>query len=199
MRIDFRAERAEQVARHMQRIAENTKRQMGEAAYEATQLVKGATEERVIIPRQVSRQDAPKFMRLTRRSPVRARVARGEAKGFVELVSHWTSARTPGIIRFVRQYGQPSDLVRKQLHVVTAPGGKKANPEAEPMRMAFRSWPRLEKWGQREDRGRQVNRHAIRLKNPNIRLKLILDPAVREQREAVIEVFRSHAVRGLLS
>lgn len=106
------------------RKAKETQRQVGEATVQAVQVVGEAADARIIIPRQRSGQDDLKIPGAYRykqqyhpRSPVYRRVDTVEAVGYVLVAGHWTTARSPGILRVFQRLGRSQDLFRKALFV----------------------------------------------------------------------------------
>lgn len=226
--MDYRAEviGIESFVIAMQRKAARTKREVAEATRTGVQVMAAAAEERVIIPTQRSGQDdksirgAYRYRPMARRTPVRRRVDSATAVGYVLLGGHWTSARTPGIEHVYRDLGLTSQLFRDELYIrrrlFQGGGWKRGTPKGPRLvrgllrgdtqnvsllenRLKIGDLPWLRKWAGDDDKGRQEQRHAVRLTDPEARRLLILQPALDENLEDIIEIYHAAAAKGLLS
>ena len=160
---------------------------VGDSLADAASVVKQEADKRVFIPRQISKQDAPggAARQLTGRSPVRTQVKPNDRRAIIKLASHYTRARTKGIIALFSRLGLTNQLFRKSLII----RGK---------RMPFRSNPRLALWALRQDRGFQVQRHVVRLTSSKAREDLILGPALAASQSRVMAIFRRAVRKGLI-
>lgn len=170
----------------MQRRAKQVEEAVGASMAEAAKIVKVESDNRVFIPRRISKQDAPggRAQQLTGRSPVRTKVDAKNRRAFIRLATHYTRARTRGIIALYRRLGLASELLRKSLIV-------------QGRRRAFRSNPRLLAWARRPEKGLQEQRHVVRLSSAKAREDLILAPALAASEERVVQVWRRAVKRGL--
>lgn len=160
---------------------------VGQSLADGAEVVKKETDSRVFIPRQISKQDAPggAARSLTGRSPVRVKVETRNRRAIIKLASHYTRARTKGIIALFSRLGLTQQLFRKSLII----RGK---------RMPFRSNPRLALWALRQDKGFQVQRHVVRLTSSKAREDLLLGPALAASQPRVMAIFRRAVRRGFL-
>lgn len=160
---------------------------VGQSLSDAADIVKKQTDARVFVPKQISKQDAPGGVgrSLIGRSPVRIRLEKGRNRVNIYLATHYTRARTKGIVQLFARLGLTDQLFRKSLIV----RGK---------RFPFRSNPRLLKWAQRPEKGFQQKRHVVRLTSAKAREDLILGPAVHASERHVVSVWRRAVKRGLI-
>lgn len=172
--------------RAMQRRQKAVDRELGSSMAEAAKVVKGETDERVIIPRRISKQDAPggQERALTGRSPVRTKVDTKNRRAIIRLATHYTRARTKGIIALFRRLGLSQELFRKSLIV-------------QGRRLTLRTHPRLLRWARLASKGFQELRHVVRLKDSRAREDLILGPALAASEQRVTSIWRRAFSRGM--
>lgn len=226
--MDYRAEvhGIENFVQAMHRKAAATTKEVAKATVTGVRVVASAAEKRVIIPTQRSGQDdrsirgAYSYRPMARRTPVRRRVDTATAVGYVLLGGHWTSARTSGIEHVYEKLGMTSQLFREELYIrrrlFQGGGWKRGRPKGPPLlrgmlrgdtqnvslienRLRIADLPWLKKWADQEAKGKQVQRHAVRLTNPEARKMLILQPALEESLEDILLIYRAAAAKGLLS
>lgn len=185
------------VLRALNRIARDTARNVESAVKESTEIVYQKIRGRVILPKRVNQQDAPgrRSIVVAGRNPVRKKVA--STAGRVEILSHWTKARTRVLVRVFASLGQLEKLVRRGLVIQRPLGGGRTSPPTWLLFSKSRS-----KWliGWARKRG-QDKRHAVRLDNTSTgkqaRRILILLPVLKEEREPTLRRFRRAVRKGL--
>lgn len=196
--IRLRLENAQRVAAAMERRADRLRKEMGDAAYTAATLVKGAVQKRVFMPRQVSKQDAPRKMRITRRSPVGTRVDRSSATALVSVGAHWTPARSKAIQRLVPASELTRTFLKIRRPLLLGSGARRVKAIQDEKRLKISRYKWLDEWARRPEKGEQIRRHVIRMKSPDARMSLLLAPAVKEKEQDVIKIFRLSALAAVL-
>jgi len=106
----------------------------------------------------------------------------------------WGHARDPVVTKLMQQTGHQADLYRGYLWVEQPILGGGVL-DAEKMRFKDRDW--LDAWGERENKGQQRRRHAVRLP-PEVRMRLTLAPALAESQEEVVKIMRYAFLRALV-
>lgn len=172
-------------ARSLERRARAIDRETKKAALQAADRVVETAEGRVRSRQRVTIQDNSSEIR-----PRPPRIGKAQAGGGVSVTmgGQWGHARSDVVSRVMSLEGYAGLLIRKHLWVKRNEGFQE--------KLLFSQTPWLRQWGEREDRGRQRYRHAVRLP-PEVRMRLTLSPALMENQDHSVELFRTAFLRGL--
>jgi len=182
---------ADKFSRMLARKAQAVQKAVKQVQNETGDAVVKGTQRRAKARRGVTAQD--------HRSAVNPRPPRVNKKRLagggmgVQMGGQWGHARDPIVIKMMKATGYGADLIRKHLWVEQPLiGGGVLAPE----KMRFDKTPWLEEWGEREDRGQQRRRHAVRLP-PEVRMRLSLSPALMERQEEYVRALEVAFLRGI--
>lgn len=174
---------------------------LGLATDRAIELVEGNMRGRLKLLRSPQNiQDAPARTQ-PRQYPVKSR--REGVDGIVELRPHLTSARSPAIQQLYAQMGIGQELLRQGLWmnpkrvlvnrktgVVFSIRNNNGYSSREGLEFTkFTDDPELFAWAKRADKGTQLLRHTVRLKNSDILTKLLAAPTVKFCRGRIEKMF----------
>lgn len=199
--------------------ARNSERGSRRSVRASVERVRKSVASRVFQARGANRQDNPQKFNsdtapytkkfLTRRSPVSSK--QNGKQGAVRLKSYRAKIRKSRtgdlnlVAKFTRQHYGEDYLLRKTLRVnkskVKWPDKKSdysklRDPSGQVTAFAFQSRPRLTRWANRRDKGRQIYKHNIALPF-KVRLKLVAIPSANAERERVREELIAGALAGL--
>lgn len=132
---------------------------------------------RVFPAKAVNKQDAPgnRQIKLAGKKPIRTRIVRSQRMGVVAVQRHYTPVRTrkDALTAVFEHLGLGAQLLRKALVV-----RNKFQPNVPAQRIPLSRNKRLRQWAERTDRGYQIKRHVVRLKDPRVIRLLQLTPSV---------------------
>lgn len=171
------------------------------ATREAVELIREEVDKRTLLPKRLSIQDtnAPRY--LSQRKPIQTYVNEQRNEGLVVLGRHWTPARTPAMLSLGGKELERSGLkIPRDTYIKGAHGyfqgrtkatnalGKSTGPARAYIFMRFSKFPDLASWADRQDKGMQRYKHAIRI-TPEIGQQLITSPAVERNRARVLSFY----------
>lgn len=170
------------------------KSELKKASRQSARATKEAVSRKVFQPKKVNKQD-------NARGEIRPRRARASAKsqdeGFqVSLGGHWIRARSAVVVKLMREFGFQKNLLRKSLLVKRTLFHGKERIEDEEEKIRFRGAEWLKQWAEREDKGKQRLRHAVRAPS-ELRMRLSLAPGVRQEFGNSLDRFSLAILRGL--
>ena len=192
--INISVRGASSFARFLKTRDRSIKSELKKASRQSAQATKKAVVSKVFQPKKVNKQDNP-------RGEIRPRKARASTKsqneGFqVSLGGHWIRARSAVVVKLMREFGLQKSLVRKNLIVKRTlfHGIERIEDEEEKIRFRGAEW--LKRWAEREDRGAQRLRHAVRAP-AELRMRLSLAPGVKQEFGNSLNRFSLAILRGL--
>lgn len=179
----------EQLVRRLQKAE---KKVLAEAKTETGKIARRLDREsskKIFLSKNVSKQDAPNG-RAFRQPKIKAHRIEvfeksGESTVKIEMISHYTNARSKALKGAVGYLGLNSLLEREGLYL--QPGkkrGQRPSPGANFKFLSFSSSERILNWAQRVDKGSQKLRHVLLL-NSKILEALILFPLIRKNEKNI--------------
>lgn len=178
----------------LEKIKKQVVRETGGETGKVVRYLDNDTKRKVFPAKNVSKQDSPSGLGFRQGGSKASNVRidwSARADGIVitlGVFSHYTGARTAAMISILTKLGRQDQLKRQSLIV-------KRRGKGGQQRLSFASYPSLQVWADRRDKGEQIRRHVVLL-DKAIMLALILAPVLEKNTKRVIEAWKRGLQKG---
>jgi hypothetical protein len=194
------------MATSLKRKKQRVSREVTGVAGRAVSRVADEASDRLQGVKRVSKQDSPTGKDLRPRNPLRPatnyRVIDTGVSATVEVFPFWAGAKSKAVTGVYGYLGRSKDLERAGLIVISNKGrGVRTRDAAaaggKQRFILFTSNPELRVWGEREQKGMQVRRHSVYIRQEVLRL-LVMGPSMRSAAPDVLADWKAGVHRGFL-